>query len=343
MKLIIILIVFHVTYGFIEYYPAISGPSIIHYPEHCYDKLFILNGICISDSMKVEFPESYIFCPNKFNIQPAQSLILLSDEILFIPRGLCNCANLTNLQINASNLNELQQNVFEDCSLNSLHIDKSNFKILPASVFKELHILKHLSLQNNRLESLDEGVFNGLNSLLKLEIKNTQLSTIYVTVFEPLKELQSIEFVNNKLKYIDAYFYLNQKLVNIFIHESILYYHHRVFDPLQNISVHLKYADVRNENKTLEFLVSSGIQKFRLELYSLDKVDFSQSNIENLEISPFTNTTGIINLSTLQGNKLIRKIIINCDVRKKSYWELIELNLTSVPNLDVLKFMDCEL
>uniref|UniRef100_A0A8D0L706 Chondroadherin n=1 Tax=Sphenodon punctatus TaxID=8508 RepID=A0A8D0L706_SPHPU len=96
-----------------------------------------------------------------------------------------------------------------------LNLQRNNFPVLPANVFKEMKGLVSLHLQHSHIKEISSGAFRGLKQLVYLYLSNNEISVIKMGAFEDLTELTYLYMDHNKIS--DLPKGLLSPLVNLFI------------------------------------------------------------------------------------------------------------------------------
>lgn len=277
-------------------------------------------------------------------------LVIISDSLFFMPRKLCNCVAVTELTILAKNLRSIDSSIFIGCSLKTklitLKINKSSLKTIPASAFGNLYKLGLLSLQNNLLESLDDEAFVNLSRLETLQIKNTQLTHLNATVFHPLTNLKTLELENNNIATLDSFLLKKNNILENFIYSSFTqFFEPKLFEELDNFNLELKYLN-DGLNNNLFFNVTQNIRQLKLENYNIKYVNFTNSNLDELQLIRITIDTDInsaLNFPTTSVN--LKKLLVQCNHTNMDTnpWRMETINYSDLTELKEIKLFECQI
>jgi Leucine-rich repeat (LRR) protein len=116
----------------------------------------------------------------------------------------------TTFRVEASNLEELQENAFENAAtIQQMNFNSNPLETIPARAFFGAVELKRLVLERNSLESIDENAFEGLESLELLRIGENHLKELPSNVFANLPNLTLLFINDNLLETIDSSLFAN--------------------------------------------------------------------------------------------------------------------------------------
>lgn len=91
-------------------------------------------------------------------------------------------------------------------NLRELHLQHNNLTAIGAGAFRALHVLTHLNLSYNQLETLANDMLNETKQLQELHLQNNRLYQLPVDIFAHLAELMVLDLSGNQLSshYIDS-------------------------------------------------------------------------------------------------------------------------------------------
>jgi Leucine-rich repeat (LRR) protein len=98
-------------------------------------------------------------------------------------------------------------------NLKQLEIILSNLKFIKRANFKEMHFLKDLRLDHNRIEKIEAETFDDLRNLQWLSISDNKIKSIDLRLTHALTELLWFTANENEIEVLDEkYFRMNLKL-----------------------------------------------------------------------------------------------------------------------------------
>lgn len=115
-----------------------------------------------------------------------------------MPTNLVKLDNLVTLQIDCNKLTNLPNELSSCILLEDIDITSNNLTSFPLCIL-QLHKLKHLKLNNNRISEMPSELFAKLENLQTLQISNNQLRQIPDSI-ELATKLNELNLSSNKAK-----------------------------------------------------------------------------------------------------------------------------------------------
>ncbi|ELT95511.1 hypothetical protein CAPTEDRAFT_132345, partial [Capitella teleta] len=132
-------------------------------------------------------------------------------------------------------LNSMPDDVSTDTTILDLRFNK--IKSLPRGLFRNLHKLDTLLLNNNQIQAIDDGAFEGLDSLKTLFLYKNEIASIQEGAFHNLRNLEQLYIHFNQLTSLEARTFENlQKLERLFLqNNAIQHLPFGIFDDLKGL------------------------------------------------------------------------------------------------------------
>lgn len=113
-----------------------------------------------------------------------------------LPDSICECKTLIKIWFSGVILNKLPKQISNLSILESLTIERSNFKQLPKEV-TSLFKLNHLNFQQNKIEKLPDDLSN-LQELKVLKLSENKISELPKSIYD-LKKLEELDLSENPI------------------------------------------------------------------------------------------------------------------------------------------------
>jgi len=130
-----------------------------------------------------------------------EKIEVTSQEIVFRAP---NPMDITAIDIDDSNLEELPSLCNRFPNLSTLYLYKNNIKYIRPFTFENCTKVETIELRSNKIKTLDENVFNGLDSLQHLYFDDNDLFYVSEKAFLGLKKLSLLTLDYNRIFDIEA-------------------------------------------------------------------------------------------------------------------------------------------
>lgn len=147
-------------------------------------------------------------------------LVLNYNMLRSIPSGLPYF--LRYLILSHNKISTLGDNNLKNSSLIILSLNNNQIREISICSFCGLFQLRHLNLQNNKIEVLNRDIFLNLTSLLFLEISNNRIKKLEIGCFYGLEKLRRLELshISDEVQYDEEVLLPLRNLKSIFISHS---------------------------------------------------------------------------------------------------------------------------
>lgn len=209
---------------------------------------------------------------------------------------------LTEEWVNAATFTGLVRLVF-------LSVSNNNLTRLDAVIFRDLHRLRSLRLDNNGIQFLPENVFLSLTDMRTLVLSGNKLTRIDQFTFDGLPSLNQLSLDNNQIQYIDPEALRNSTdLEYLHLNDNKLYDIPAVLNNVPNLkTLDLSYnqiTDIFNTSfpamsqliglKLLKNQISNVSKGVFDRLPELHLINLANNKIQKIEPGTFDNNTRLV-------------------------------------------------